>query len=287
MQPTGKWLAEHFHRAGGLPAVTSELLAHGIPPHPSALTVTGHSVCRNVANKKSSNDQVIMPYHAPLVSKAGFLNLKGTLFGTAIMKTCGISDEFRGRYLSNPADQEAFEGPVCIFDGPEQCHAEIDSRANITDRTILVVRGAGPLGFPGSAEVVNMQPPARLVRESITELPCIGDGRQSGTSGSPSILNASPEAAAGGGLALLRDGDMVRMDLGRRRADILVSAEELSRRRVALESAGGFPIPKRQTPWQEIFREKTGQLDGGMVMESALKYQRITQEGEGVPRDNH
>jgi dihydroxy-acid dehydratase len=217
---------------------------------------------------------------------AGFKVLRGNLFDSAIMKTSVISPEFRQRYLASPGDPEAFEGRAVVFEGPEDYHRRIDDAAlGIDEGTILVIRGVGPIGYPGSAEVVNMQPPAALIKRGVTALPCIGDGRQSGTSGSPSILNASPEAAAGGGLAVLRDGDRIRIDLKAGTADVLISDEELARRRAALEKAGGFKYPASQTPWQEIQRGMVDQLANGMVLEPAVKYQRVAQKS--VPRDNH
>jgi dihydroxy-acid dehydratase len=227
-----------------------------------------------------------------MLADAGFLNLKGNLFDSAIMKTSVISESFRARYLSDPADPDAFEGRAVVFDGREDYHARInDPSLAIDERTLLVMRGTGPLGYPGAAEVVNMQPPDALIIQGINELPCIGDGRQSGTSGSPSILNASPEAAAGGGLALLRTGDRVRIDLRKRTADILISEDELAARRAELDAqlaSGGLPyVPASQTPWQEIQRSIVDQLDKGMVLKPAVKYQDIA-HGEGqLPRDNH
>jgi dihydroxy-acid dehydratase len=230
---------------------------------------------------------VIRPFDKPVRPAAGFLNLKGNLFDSAIMKTSVISAEFRDRYLSNPDDPEAFEGRAVVFDGPEDYHHRIDDPAlNIDAHCILVIRGVGPIGYPGSAEVVNMQPPAALIKAGITTLPCIGDGRQSGTSGSPSILNASPEAAAMGGLALVETGDRLRIDLRRGEANILQPPEVLAARRAALEARGGYPYPAHQTPWQEIQRGMVDQLANGMVLKPAVKYQRIAQT-KGVPRDNH
>ena len=218
--------------------------------------------------------------------QAGFKVLKGNLFDSAIMKTSVISEEFRRRYLSNPKSPNAFEGRAVVFEGPEDYHRRIENPSlKIDEHTLLVIRGVGAIGYPGSAEVVNMQPPAALIKKGITALPCIGDGRQSGTSGSPSILNATPEAAAGGGLALLQTGDRIRIDLAKGRADILVSKAELARRRAALEKRGGFAYPASQTPWQEIQRAMVDQLADGMVLKPAVKYQRIAQKS--VPRDNH
>jgi dihydroxy-acid dehydratase len=222
-----------------------------------------------------------------LATDAGFIVLHGNLFDAAIMKTSVISGEFRARYLSNPDDPDAFEGPAVVFDGPEDYHARIDDPAlGITTQTLMFMRGAGPIGYPGAAEVVNMRPPAYLIREGVHSLPCIGDGRQSGTSESPSILNASPEAAVGGGLALLRTGDRVRIDLRRGTADVLIGDEELASRRHALEEAGGYPCPASQTPWQEIQRAYVGQLSSGAILEGAESYQRVAQT-RGLPRDSH
>jgi len=213
--------------------------------------------------------------------------LSGNLFDAAIMKTSVISAEFRERYLANPDDPDAFEGPAVVFDGPEDYHARIDDPAlGITAATLLFMRGAGPIGYPGAAEVVNMRPPSYLITEGVHALPCIGDGRQSGTSGSPSILNASPEAAAMGGLALIRTGDRVRIDLDKRSANVLISDEELAERRAALTAEGGFKYPASQTPWQEIQRSVVGQMETGAILEGAEKYQRIAQT-KGLPRDNH
>jgi dihydroxy-acid dehydratase len=286
MQPAGAWLGEEYHRAGGLPAVMAELIEAG-KIHENALTCAGTTIGDNYRGKFTWNREVIHAYGEPLMQKAGFLNLKGTLFDSAIMKTAVISEEFAARYLRNPEDPNAFEGPVVVFDGPEDYHDRIDDPAlGIHDHTILIMRGAGPIGYPGAAEVVNMQPPGALLKHGVTSLPCIGDGRQSGTSGTPSILNASPEAAAGGGLALLQTGDRIRIDLNKRSADILVSAEELERRRSDLAARGGFAYPASQTPWQEIQRSMVDQLDQGMVLKPAVKYQKVAQTF-GVPRDNH
>ncbi len=230
-----------------------------------------------------------------MTAAAGFINLKGNLFDSAIMKTSVISDEFRERYLSNPDDPDAFEGRAIVFDGPEDYHARIDDPALDIDETcLLFMRGTGPIGYPGGAEVVNMQPPAALLKRGIHSLPCIGDGRQSGTSGSPSILNASPEAAAGGGLALLQTGDRVRIDLKKGEANILISDEELETRRKALADGGGYQYPADQTPWQAIQRSMVDQFDQGMVLKPAVKFQKVSRGGEAggsltenVPRDNH
>jgi dihydroxy-acid dehydratase len=221
------------------------------------------------------------------MAEAGFLVLRGNLFDNAIMKTSVISPEFKDRYLSDPAHPGMFEGKAVVFDGPEDYHHRIDDPAlEIDEHTLLFMRGAGPIGYPGAAEVVNMRPPDYLIKKGIHALACIGDGRQSGTSGSPSILNASPEAAAGGNLAILKTGDRVRIDLNKGEADILISDEEIANRRSALEAEGGYKYPKHQTPWQEIQRGIVGQLGEGAILKPAEKYQRIAQT-EGVPRDNH
>jgi xylonate dehydratase len=285
VQPAGEYLGEDYYRAGGLPAVMQELYAAG-RLHGDALTINGKTVAENVARAKVYNPEVIRPYEQPLKATAGFKVLRGNLFDSAIMKTSVISEEFRKRYLCNPKDPNAFEGRAVVFDGPEDYHRRIDDPSlGIDEHTILFMRGVGAIGYPGSAEVVNMQPPAALLKKGITSLACIGDGRQSGTSGSPSILNASPEAAAGGGLALLKTGDRVRIDLNKGTADILISAAELNTRRAALEKSGGYQYPPSQTPWQEIQRAMVDQLATGMVLAPAVKYQRVAQKS--VPRDNH
>jgi dihydroxy-acid dehydratase len=286
LQPAGEYLGEDYYRAGGVPAVMSELMRQKLI-HEAALTVNGRTIGENCRDASILNTEVIRPFERPLKQKAGFTVLSGNLFDAAIMKLSVISDDFRARYLSNPADPLAFEGRAVVFDGPEDYHARIDDPAlGIDERTLLFMRGTGPIGYPGAAEVVNMRPPAALIKAGMHHLPCIGDGRQSGTSGSPSILNASPEAAAGGGLALLRTGDRVRIDLQRGEANILISDEELQKRRRELEQAGGYPVPANQTPWQEIQRGCVGQLDTGAVLESATKYQRLAQK-IGTPRHNH
>jgi len=287
LQPTGEYLGEDYHHAGGVPAVIAELMKGGLLPHPDAVTANGKSMGDNCRDAVNENPDVISSVAKPLKANAGFINLKGNLFDSAIMKTSGISPEFRQRYLSNPNDPEAFEGNAMVFDGPEDYHARIDDPAQgIDEHTILFMRGAGPVGYPGGAEVVNMQPPAYLIKKGIHALACIGDGRQSGTSGSPSILNASPEAAIGGGLALLKTGDRVRIDLRKGTANILVSEEEIAKRRAALQGNGGYHYPKHQTPWQEIQRGMVDQFSAGMVLKPAVKYQDVAHTS-GVPRDNH
>jgi dihydroxy-acid dehydratase len=286
MQPAGKYLGEEYFRAGGLPAVMRELLRAG-RLNADALTINGKSMGDNVKRAVIQDADVIRTYNKPLKQKAGFKVLSGNLFDSAIMKTSVIADDFRQRYLANPKDPNAFEGRAVVFDGPEDYHHRIDDPAlKIDEQTILFIRGVGPIGYPGSAEVVNMQPPAALIKRGVKTLPCIGDGRQSGTSGSPSILNASPEAASGGGLALVKTGDRVRIDLNKGSADILISKAELARRRATLQKRGGYAFPASQTPWQEIQRGMVDQLAGGMVLKPAVKYQRVAQAFP-VPRDNH
>jgi dihydroxy-acid dehydratase len=286
LQPAGEYLGEDYYRAGGVPAVIAELMRQGLI-HEDALTVNGRTIGDNCRDATIEDDRVIRRFDAPLMEAAGFSVLRGNLFDSAIMKLSVISPEFRERYLSNPDDPDAFEGPVVVFDGPEEYHARIDDPTlGIDESTLLIMRGAGPIGYPGAAEVVNMRPPASLIQKGIHALPCIGDGRQSGTSGSASILNASPEAAAGGGLALLRTGDRVRIDLRKGTANMLVSDEELARRRQELEEAGGYAYPASQTPWQEMQRRDLGQAETGAVLEPAVKYQRLAQT-VGVPRHNH
>ncbi|MBS9477146.1 IlvD/Edd family dehydratase [Ancylobacter radicis] len=286
LQPAGEYLGEDYYHAGGVPAVVNQLMEQGLIAE-DARTVNGRTLGENCKGKAIEDEAVIRPYGKPLKEKAGFRVLRGNLFSSAIMKTSVISPEFRVRYLSNPDDPEAFEGRAVVFDGPEDYHARIDDPALAIDETsILFMRGAGPVGYPGAAEVVNMRAPDYLIKAGVHALPCIGDGRQSGTSGSPSILNASPEAAVGGGLALLRTGDRVRIDLRRNSANMLVSDEELARRRAELEAAGGYAYPAHQTPWQEIQRGLVGQMESGAVLEPAVRYQRIAQT-MGMPRDNH
>jgi len=286
LQPAGKYLGEEYHRAGGVPAVVHELMTHGLV-HEDALTVNGRTLGENCRDAAAGDRDVIRRFEDALVENAGFLVLSGNLFDNAIMKTSVISAEFRKRYLSNPRHPNVFEGRAIVFDGPEDYHARIDDpELAIDEGCLLFMRGTGPLGFPGSAEVVNMQPPAALIQHGVHALPCIGDGRQSGTSGSPSILNASPEAAAGGGLALLRTGDTVRVDLVVGTADVLLPEEELAERRLVLEADGGYPTPASQTPWQEIQRSMVDQLGDGMVLRPAVAYQRVAQTS-GVPRHSH
>ncbi len=286
LQPAGKYLGEDFQHAGGVPAVVNELMGQGLIRE-NAPTVNGKSMGENCRNTVIQDDRVIRHFDNPLKAEAGFLVLRGNLFDNAIMKTSVISSEFRDRYLKDPVHPGMFEGKAVVFDGPEDYHHRIDDPSlEIDEHTLLFMRGAGPIGYPGAAEVVNMRPPAYLIKKGISSLACIGDGRQSGTSGSPSILNASPEAAAGGNLAILKTGDRVRIDLNKGQANILISDEEIAQRRAALEAAGGYKYPKHQTPWQEIQRGLVTQLGEGAILRPAEKYQRIAQT-EGLPRDNH
>ncbi|GEO36540.1 dihydroxy-acid dehydratase [Skermanella aerolata] len=281
-QPAGFYLGEAFHRAGGIPSVMKELLKVGrIQAH--AVTVSGKTIGENVAKAPAPDNDVIRPYDKPLMEEAGMLVMGGNLFDSAVMKTSVISPEFRERYLSNPDDPDAFVGRAIVFEGPEDYHGRINDPAlDIDQDCILFIRGCGTVGYPGSAEVVNMQPPDHLIKRGIVSLPTIGDGRQSGTSASPSILNASPEAAIGGGLALLKTGDKVRIDLRTRRVDLVASDDEIAARRAALN----LPVLKNQTPWQEIYRSLVGQLSDGACLEPALKYQDVVHTS-GLPRHSH
>jgi dihydroxy-acid dehydratase len=280
MQPAGKYLGERFHRAGGVPAIMWELEQQGLLKSRRP-TVTGRTMAENLAGKESADREMIRPFADPLKHSAGFLVLKGNLFDFAIMKTSVISPAFRERYLSEPGMENRFDCRVVVFEGSDDYHHRINDPAlEIDERTMLVIRGSGPIGWPGSAEVVNMQPPDALIRRGITALPTLGDGRQSGTSDSPSILNASPESAAGGNLALLRTGDIVRVDLNTGRCDVLVPDGELEARRTDAPP----PIPPDQTPWQQIYRATVGQLHTGACMELALPYRGV---GHDMPRHNH
>jgi dihydroxyacid dehydratase/phosphogluconate dehydratase len=280
MQPAGKYLGERFHQAGGVPAVLCELLGAG-KIDGEALTVTGRTLAENVAGRQATDREVIFPYGAPLQAKAGFAVLCGNLFDFAIMKTSVISDSFRRRYLETPGREGVFEAHCVVFDGSDDYHARINDPAlGIDENTLLVIRGSGPIGWPGSAEVVNMQPPDALLKRGVESLPTLGDGRQSGTSDSPSILNASPESAAGGGLSWLRTGDMVRIDLAAGRCDALVDDAEIARRKAEPPP----PVPESHTPWEELYRATTGQLDTGAVMEMAVKYRGVAAK---TPRHNH
>jgi len=280
VQPAGKYLGEGFHRAGGVPAIIAELLKAG-KLHRDALTVTGSSIAENNACAKILDTNVIHPYDQPLKQKAGFLVVSGNLFDSALVKTSVISEEFRRRFLSTPGSEECFVSRVIVFDGPEDYRRRINDPSLAVDEScMLVMRGAGPLGYPGSAEVVNMTPPDYLVKRGVRLLPCMGDGRQSGTSDSPSILNASPESAAGGNLAILRTGDQVRVDLANRRVDVLLSDEEIAERRKGLAQDG----LKHESPWQELYRSNVGQLETGACLEFAIGYRDLRQV---VPRHSH
>ena len=280
-QPAGEFLGEGYFAAGGVPAVANELIKAGRIKE-DALTANGKTFGENCRGAEIQDPAVIRPFGEPLVAQAGFLVMRGNLFDNAIMKTSVISASFRKRFLSQPGQENVFEGRAVVFDGPEDYHKNINNPdLDIDETCILVMRGTGPVGYPGSAEVVNMQPPDALLRAGVRELPCIGDGRQSGTSGSPSILNASPESAAGGGLALLRSGDAIRVDLNQRRVDMLVDDAELARRRTEAPPPG----PEHQAPWQEIYRTSVGQLGDGGVLEAALKYQRTATRS--TPRHSH
>ena len=280
MQPAGKYLGERFHHAGGVPAVLCELLAAGRIDG-GAMTCTGASLAKNIEGRETRDREMIWAYDKPLMERAGFLVLKGNLFDFAIMKTSVISDDFRRRYLARPGHENIFEGRAVVFDGSDDYHHRInDASLGIDGNTILVIRGAGPVGWPGSAEVVNMQPPDALLKQGIASLPTLGDGRQSGTSDSPSILNASPESAVGGGLSWLRTGDHIRIDLNAGSCDALVSADEIARRK----ADGLPPVPESATVWEEIFRATVGQMDTGAVMEPAMKYRRVSKK---TPRHNH
>jgi len=286
LQPAGEYLGEDYHHAGGVPAVVNELMKQHLI-HENAMTANGRTIGENCRGCEIQDADVIRPIDRPLKTNAGFIVMRGNLFDSAIMKTSVISEEFRLRYLNNPAQPGVFEGSAVVFDGPEDYHARIDDPAlQIGEYSLLVMRGAGAVGYPGSAEVVNMRPPDYLIKRGITVLPCIGDGRQSGTSASPSILNASPEAAVGGALALLKTGDRIRIDLPRGTANVLISEAELTERRCALELQGGYRYPESQTPWQEIQRGMVEQLGEGMVLKPAVKYQQVADKF-GVPRDSH
>jgi len=280
MQPAGKFLSERYHRAGGVPALLWELAQAG-KLKADCLTVTGKTIVENVGGRETHDREVIYPYAAPLKEQAGFLALSGNLFDHAIMKTSVISEEFRNRYLNRPGSEGMFEARAIVFDGADDYHHRLnDPSLNVDENCILVMRGAGPIGWPGSAEVVNMQPPDALIQRGVMWLPTLGDGRQSGTSDSPSILNASPESAAGGGLAWLRTGDTIRIDLNAGSCNALVDEAEIARRK----AEGAPAIPESHTPWEELFREKTGQMHDGAVLEFALKYRGVAAK---TPRHNH
>ena len=279
-QPTGEYLSEDFHRAGGLPAVINELMRAGML-HQDRITVTGRTLGENCLQCHSIDSGVIRPVHEPLLADAGFMVLSGNLFESAIMKVSAIDQSFRDEYLSENDDPDAFEAEAVVFDGPEDYHARInDPSLNITRKTILVMRGAGPICYPGSAEVVNMQPPDRLIKQGIAALPTLGDGRQSGTSAAPSILNASPEAAEGSNLSILKDADKIRVDLKTRRVDVLIEDSEIAKRHKQLQ----FKIPESQTWWQQIHREHVSTLSTGAIFKNMPDYRDIAKK---VPRHSH
>ncbi len=281
-QPVGRFLGEAFHRAGGVPAVMRELLRAG-KLHGDVMTVSGRTVAENLENVPEPDREVIRPYDKPLKERAGYAVMSGNLFESAVMKISAIEPDFRRRFLSDPAHPNVFEGKAIVFEGPEDYHARIeDPDLGCDDHSVLVIRNAGPVGYPGSAEVVNMQPPAALLKQGVEALPTMGDGRQSGTSGSPSILNVTPEAAVGGGLALLKTGDRIRIDLNTRKVDLLIPEDELKARKAAWKK----PDLKNQTPWEEIYRGMVGQLGTGACLEPAVLYLNIV-ETRGEARNNH
>ncbi len=286
LQPAGEYLGEDYYHAGGVPAVVAQLIEKGLI-NADAITANGKTIGENCRDATIEDDRVIKRFDDALLNNAGFRVLTGNLFDAAIMKTSVITAAFRKSYLSDSDDPDAFEGEAVVFDGPEDYHARIDDPSlNITENSILCIRGTGPVGYPGSAEVVNMRPPSYLIRRGVDALPCIGDGRQSGTSGSPSILNASPEAAVLGGLAILRTGDRLRVDLRAGQVNVLIPDQEIEERREALKAKGGYEYPASQTPWQELQRKFVGQMDTGAILEGAEQYQRIAQT-KGIPRDSH
>ncbi len=281
MQPAGEYLGERFHRAGGVPAAMWELMEAGVL-HGEVTTCTGQSMAANLNGRQSQDREMIRPFSDPLQEKAGFLVLSGNLFDFGILKTSVISDEFRQTYLSRPGSENVFEARAIVFDGSDDYHHRInDSSLSVDENCILVIRGSGVIGWPGSAEVVNMQPPDAMIRAGQSWLPTLGDGRQSGTSDSPSILNVSPESAVGGGLSWLENGDIIRVDLNAGTCNALVDEDEIARRKTVCPAP---PVPASNTPWEELFREKTGQLGEGGVMEFALKYRGTARK---PPRHNH
>jgi dihydroxy-acid dehydratase len=280
VQPAGEFLGESFHLAGGVPAVMGELLRAG-KIHAGARSVCGQTVGEAYAGQGTQDEKVIRRFEKPLKENAGFLVLNGNLFTSGLVKSCVIGEEFRQRFLSEPGSENAFTARAVVFDGPEDYHERINDPAlEIDEHCMLVIRGCGVVGYPGASEVVNMLPPDRLVRQGVNVLPTMGDGRQSGTSASPSILNVSPEAAVGGGLMLLKTGDRIRVDFDSRRVDVLLSEEELAERRATMT----FPIAETQTPWQEFYRSHVEQLEDGGVLDFAVKYRDL---GKKIPRHNH
>ena len=280
VQPAGQYLGEGFHRAGGISAIVGELMQAG-KIQTGAITVSGKTIGENCASSRSTNHDVIRTYADPLIRDAGLIVVSGNLFDSAVMKTSVISPEFRERYLSDPADPESFTCNAVVFDGPEDYRARIDDPALEVDaQSILIIRYCGPVGYPGSAEVVNMTPPGALVKQGIRLLPCMGDGRQSGTSDCPSILNISPEAAIGGNLAILKTGDRIRVSIRERSVNLLVPQEEIERRRSEMKP---FAV-ENHTPWEELYRSSVGQLEAGACLEFATKYRDVRKV---IPRHSH
>ena len=282
VQPAGRFLGEKFHRAGGVPAVMKELL-HAGKLHGDAMTVTGRTIAENLAEVRDGDREVIRSYAKPLLEAAGYVVMSGNIFDSAVMKISVIDKDFRTRFLSNPGRPNVFEGKAIVFEGPEDYHHRIeDPSLGVEEQSVLIIRNCGPVGYPGSAEVVNMQPPAALMKQGVMTLPTMGDGRQSGTSGSPSILNISPEAPVGGGLALLKTGDRIRVDLNKRKVDVLLPPGELEARRLA----GVAPKLVHMTPWEEIYRSMVGQMNTGACLEPATLYLNVI-ETRGESRNNH
>ncbi|MEM1313796.1 MAG: IlvD/Edd family dehydratase [Pseudomonadota bacterium] len=280
MQPAGEYLGEDFHRAGGVAAVMGEMKKAGLLVE-NAMTVSGRTAGENYAETGTVNEEVIKTAAAPMMAKAGFKVISGNLFDSALMKLSVISDDFRTRFLSRPGAEGVMEAKAVVFEGPEDYHDRVDDPAlGIDENTMMFIRYVGPKGYPGAAEVVNMQPPAALIEKGVKHLPTIGDGRQSGTSESPSILNASPEAAEGSGLALLKTGDTVRLDINTGEMNVLVSEDELAERRAAWDP----DLPESQTPWQQIYRDNVGTLSTGGCLEMATAFQRTSKT---LPRNNH
>ena len=281
-QPAGEYLMESFYRAGGIPAIMKELMKHK-KIHTNIMTVSGKNVGQNLKRKIEADRSVIKTFEEALTEKAGFLVMKSNFFSTAVMKTSVISEEFRERFLSDPKKPNVFTGKAVVFEGPEDYHKRINSKKlNIDEKSILIIRGCGPVGYPGAAEVVNMQPPDRLLKQGINALPTIGDGRQSGTSESPSILHVSPESAVGGDLAIVKTGDKMTIDLNKRRVDLLISQAEFKKRRKKKK----LLKIDNQTPWQEIFRNTVGQLEDGACIKSRSLYLDVATK-KGIPRNSH
>ena len=282
LQPAGDHLGEGFFQAGGVPVVMKELSKQN-KINNGAMTVTGKTVADNLANIKKTENEIIKNYEAPMKDKAGFLVLRSNFFDTAIMKMSVVSEEFKKRYLSDNEHPMQFTARAIVFDGPEHYHNEINNpELNIDENCILIIRGCGPIGYPGSAEVVNMQPPDHLLKKGISALPCLGDGRQSGTSESASILNVSPEAAAGGKIAIIQNNDLVKVDLIEKRVDVMIDQSIIDERMQKIQ----FKFPANQTPWQEIARNYVGQLSDGACLNTKEEYFDVSKT-KGVPRDNH